>query len=198
MRFEIILLSAACALTVATSVSAQQQALSDTTATARILYAPVVLNNTPQQHAIEHSDAYYTRLTIHRIGSYAMLPLMAAEYYLGNKLINGSDDVKGPHVAVATALGGLFAVNSVTGVWNLVEARKDPGAARRIIHAALMLASDAGMVYTASIAGEADDRFEFEDGGISEGGGANRHRNAAITSFGLATAGTVLMWLWKD
>jgi hypothetical protein len=197
MRFQTVVLTAVYGLLVCATVSAQQQASGDTTAAARILYAPVVLKNAPQQHAIEHSDAYYTRLTIHRIGSYTMLPLMAAEYWLGNKLING-DDVKGPHVAVATALGGLFAVNTVTGVWNLVDARKDPGAARRIIHAALMLASDAGMVYTASIAGEAGERFEFEEGGFSEGDGANRHRNAALASFGLAGVGTVLMWLWKD
>ncbi len=194
MTSRTILIAVLAGVALNTSVHAQQSAVIDTTAAARILYAPVVLSNTAQERSIEHSDAYYTRLTIHRIGSYAMLPLFAAEYYLGDKLINGENvgsGVKGTHVAVATALGGLFAVNTVTGVWNLVEARKDPGAARRIIHAALMLAADAGMAYTATLAEDASEGDDF-------GNGANRHRSAALTSFSLAGAGTILMWLWKD
>ncbi|HUP89732.1 MAG TPA: hypothetical protein VM100_10285 [Longimicrobiales bacterium] len=30
------------------------------------------------------------------------------------------------------------------------------------------------------------------------GDDANRHRTAALTSIGAATAGTLLMWLWPD
>jgi len=167
-------------LLAAVSSAAAQQAAPDTT----------------RPRSIDHSDAYYTRLTIHRIGSYAELPLFGAEYLLGQKLYNGTnvaDWVKPAHVGVATGLGALFAINTVTGVWNLYEARKDPSPARRIVHAALMLAADAGFLYTASLAGDADERFEF---GESENGAA-RHRNAAIVSFSLATAGTVVMWLWK-
>src|SRR4051812_24850357 len=33
------------------------------------------------------SDAYYTRLTIHRYVSYAELPVFAAEYVVGDKLM---------------------------------------------------------------------------------------------------------------
>jgi hypothetical protein len=143
------------------------------------------------QHAIEHSDAYYTRLTIHRIGSYAMLPLFAGEFYLGQKLINGGDYaswIKPTHSVVAGTIGGLFAVNTVTGLWNLYDARKDENPTRRYLHSALMLAADAGFVYTAAIAGDA--KHNDDDAG--------RHRNAALFSFGSATAGTLLMWLWKD
>ena len=51
-----------------------------------------------------------------------------------------------------------------------------------------MLLADAGFLYTASLAGDA--RESVED--------ANRHRNAAIASISVATASTLMMWLWKD
>src|SRR4051812_4254746 len=56
--------------------------------------------------AIQLSDAYYTRLTIHRYASYTEFPLFAAEYYLGNKLIKGttSSSVKPLHKAAAYGL----------------------------------------------------------------------------------------------
>jgi hypothetical protein len=154
---------------------------------------PVVV---PDQ-AIEHSDAYYTRLTIHRWGSYVMLPLFAGEYLLGNELLNGSNPagwVRPMHGVGAGALGVLFGVNTITGVWNLVESRKDPGAVRRILHSTLMLASDAGFLYTSSIRGEREDGF----GRFWTEGDNRRHRDWAIGSMALSTAGTLLMWLWKD
>jgi hypothetical protein len=146
--------------------------------------------------AIEYSDAYYTRLTIHRYASYAELPLFAAEYVLGQKLLDGvrdgrraSSGTRSAHSAVAVGLGALFAVNTVTGVWNLLEARHDPaGRTRRTLHSLTMLLADAGFVYTASLAGGARESEH----------GADRHRNAALASFGVATASTLMMWLWKD
>jgi hypothetical protein len=146
--------------------------------------------------AVEYSDAYYTRLTIHRYASYAELPLFAAEYALGQRILNGertgdfaSSGTRSAHKIVAGGLGALFAVNTVTGVWNLIEARKNPaGRTRRDLHALGMLLADAGFFYTASLAGDA--RESVED--------ANRHRNAAIASISVATASTLMMWLWKD
>lgn len=144
-----------------------------------------------KKEAIEHSDAYYTRLTIHRIGSYAELPLFAAQVYLGSKLIQGgaADWVKPTHRAVATGIGALFAVNTVTGVWNLVESRKDPGKTKRFLHATLMLAADAGFAYTGLVTSRDASRL---------GEDAKRHRNAALTSVGAATAGTLVMWFWPE
>ena len=45
--------------------------------------APAAAADTPRvrRHAIAYSDAYNTRLTIHRIGSYTMLPLFAGEWF---------------------------------------------------------------------------------------------------------------------
>ncbi|HEX3276717.1 MAG TPA: hypothetical protein VHR43_17815, partial [Gemmatimonadales bacterium] len=70
--------------------------------------------------AIEYSDAYGTRLAIHRYASYAELPLFAAEFALGQRILNGertgdraSSGTRSAHSAVAGGLGVLFAVNTV-------------------------------------------------------------------------------------
>jgi hypothetical protein len=160
-------------------------------------------------HAVEYSNAYGTRLAIHRYASYAELPLFAAEYALGQSLLNAqhagepvSSSTRSAHAAVAGALGALFAVNTVTGVWNLIEARHDPaGRTRRTIHGLGMLLADAGFLYTASLAGDAGEHGEFGEPGGQPGeheGNATAHRNAAIASMGVATAATLMMWLWKD
>ncbi len=146
--------------------------------------------------AIHHGDAYYTRLTIHRIGSYAMLPLFAAEYVAGQKLLNAQTIapwVSPTHRMAAGAIATLFAVNTVTGIWNFWEGRKDPGSARRLLHMALMLASDAGFVYTGTLAGG---RRRF--GGTTTNSRAIQHKNAAMVSIGLSTVGSVMMWIWKN
>ena len=144
-----------------------------------------------RRHAVTYSEWYNRRLTIHRIGSYTMLPLFGAEYVLGSQLLQGnaSGAVKPAHVAVATGIGALFTVNTVTGVWNLWDSRADPaGRTRRTIHAITMLASDAGFVWTGAIAGDAK----------RSNANARRHRNVALGSIGVATIGTAMMWLWKD
>ena len=51
---------------------------------------PVRADSTPPQrpHAIEYSDAYGVRLSIHHYASYATIPLFAAEFALGQSLYN--------------------------------------------------------------------------------------------------------------
>ena len=44
--------------------------------------------DTPTTPLVEYSDAYATRLAIHRIASWTMLPLFAAQYYTGSKLFS--------------------------------------------------------------------------------------------------------------
>jgi len=157
---------------------------------------PATADTGARPKAIEYSDAYYTRLTIHRYASYAELPLFAAEYALGQRILNGqesgdfaSSSTVSAHRVVAGSLGLLFAVNTVTGLWNLYDARHDPaGRTRRYLHALSMLAADAGFLYTASLAGDARE----------EQSSANQHRNAALVSMGIATASTLMMWLWKE
>ena len=150
-----------------------------------------------RRRAIEHSDWYYRRLAIHRAASYATVPLFVAEYVVGEKLFDGnaSGNTKSTHEALATGIGVLFGVNTITGAWNLWDTRHEPeGRARRITHAALMLAADAGFVATASLAPEGDDEGEGEDDGSS---GRSRHRAVAIGSMGVSLASYLMMYLWK-
>ena len=156
-----------------------------------------------KRRAIEHSDAYYTRLTIHRWASYTMPPLFVGQYILGEKLIrarNRGEDAgsaRGLHGAVAGGIAGLFAINTVTGVWNLYEDRSEPqGRARRLFHVVTMLAADAGFVATGMTAG--DDGGEGGEGGDGGGSNISTHRNLAYGSMGLALVSGAVMWFWKD
>ena len=106
----------------------------------------------PPSKAFEYSDAYHTRAKIHKYASFATLPLFVTEGILGQSLYNDpTSGKKTAHLAVATGIGTLFGINTVTGVWNLVEARKDPkGSTRRWVHGLLMLGADAGFLATAA------------------------------------------------
>ena len=141
--------------------------------------------------AIEYSEAYHTRLKIHQIGAYAMLPLFISEYFIGQKLLtstNRSGSLKSAHSLIAGGVGIVFASNTVTGVWNAWDAREDPkDRARREIHGVLMLASDAGVVWTAMTGGNAKRSVA----------NARRHRTIAISSIALSAVGTGMMWLWR-
>ena len=144
-----------------------------------------------RRRSVEYSEWYSRRLTIHRLGSYTMLPLFAAEYVLGNQLLHGNDGsgMKPAHVAVATGIGGLFTVNTVTGAWNWWDSRSDPaGRGRRTIHTIAMLASDAGFVWAGAIGDRAG----------QSNANARQHRNVALGSIGVATLGTAMMWFWKN
>jgi hypothetical protein len=148
--------------------------------------------------AIEYSDFYYTRLTIHRIGSYTMLPLFAAEYSLGQNLIQDVSPpswMKPTHALVAGGIGVLFGINTITGVWNLWDSRKDPeGRTRRIVHSVLMLASDAGFAVAGATApGHHDNYFDYG----SYQHRVNVHRGIALGSIAVSTVGGAMMWFWK-
>jgi hypothetical protein len=150
--------------------------------------------------AVEHSDQYYTRLTIHRIGSYAILPLFAAQYVVGQKLVDGSasDGLRGAHSALAVGVVGLFGLNTITGAWNLWDSRQDPnGRTRRWVHSIAMLAADGGFAASAVLTPR---RQRFRTGvGFTERGSVSTatHRAIAVGSMALATASTLMMWLWK-
>lgn len=145
----------------------------------------------PRKKALELSDAYEIRLEIHKYASYATVPIFAAQEIIGQKLYNNDSKglprqhgLVGAHDAVAVALGGLFAVNTVTGSLNWWETRKQAeGRTWRTIHSVLMLASDAGFAYTAAIGRRA--RFLQAD--------RDRHKNWAIGSAAVALASYVMM-----
>jgi hypothetical protein len=137
---------------------------------------------------IEYSDAYFTRLTIHKWGSYLMLPLFAAQYAAGEKLLDQGDAAPGwardAHGPLAAGVATLFTVNTVTGVWNLWEGRRDPeGRGRRMLHSLLMIAADAGFVATGMLAEDAEE----------SAGKRDLHRNIALGSMATAVLGWSIM-----
>jgi len=143
----------------------------------------------PPPKAFEYSDAYHTRAKIHKYASFATLPLFVTEGFLGQSLYNDpTSGKKTAHLAVATGIGTLFGINTVTGVWNLVEARKDPNhSGRRWVHGLLMLGADAGFLATAATGPGGDEQFAVDEGSRST------HRALAFTSISMATTGYLIM-----
>ena len=141
--------------------------------------------------AVEYSDGYYTRAKIHKYASFATLPLFATEVALGQTIYNdpnaNSSAAKGAHIAVGSAITGLFAVNTVTGVWNMWESRHEPEHHKlKLIHGILMLGADAGFVATFATGpgGRNNTNLEAEK---------QTHRTIALTSIGVATASYLIM-----
>jgi hypothetical protein len=141
----------------------------------------------PPAVATEYSHAYHLRAKIHKYASFATLPLFATEIALGQSLYDEpGGSKKTAHAIVGASIGSLFAVNTVTGAMNLWEARKDPaGHKRRLTHGLLMMAADAGFFAT-FLAAPDSEHGDFTDA-------RSTHRNIAITSIGLATAGYLTM-----
>lgn len=143
----------------------------------------------PRRALVEYSDWYGRRLAVHKALSWAMIPLFAVSYYTGDQLLEKgrssvSSTVRTLHPLAAGGAAAVFGVNTVTGLWNLWDARKDPnGRARRIIHSMLFLAADAGFAYAGSLGDEAGERVSARD----------RHRTIALGSMGVSTAGWLIM-----
>jgi len=149
--------------------------------------------------AFEYSEGYRVRRKIHKYASFATVPLFVAQFAVGQKLYdqqeNASDSLRSAHGALALGTGALFAVNTVTGVWNWSEGRKDPSHKnRRKLHGILMLAADAGFVATGLLAPEGAE----DEGGLApppDDGRRSTHRAVAFTAMGLATVGYLVMLL---
>jgi hypothetical protein len=158
----------------------------------RAIFAPADSAQPTRRRAVDLSDAYYTRLKIHQYASYAELPVFAAEYWLGQKLMATgapvADWVKPAHVGVATGLGGLFAINTVTGVWNLVEGWSQFGDRKPLVvaHSVLMLGADAGFAIAPLVVHRRNIDSE------------RQHRTIALVSMSAATVSTVMMWIAKN
>jgi hypothetical protein len=154
-----------------------------------------------QSKSFEYSAGYGVRQDIHRISSYFTMPLILVQYLSGEELLQKGSQApswaQDIHRPAAIALGSVFLVNTVTGVWNAREARHDPeGRTRRSIHGVLMLLADAGFVYAAAVAPSLEDI----DHRIASGqrGGWTEHKKAAMLSMASATAGYLMMYIWKD
>ena len=144
--------------------------------------------------AFIYSEAYLTRARIHKRASYAMLPLFISEAVLGQKMFNNPSQLtngkRTAHKVIGMGIGGLFAVNSVTGGWNLIEGRKDPdGLMRRTIHGTLMMVADLG--FLASAATRPNSRTA--NGLAIYDAKKNQHMTIAYASISVATVGYLMM-----
>ena len=167
----------------------------------RLPLAPLQLDfygalGAPQRpRAVEVSEAYHVRLTIHKIASFATVPLFVAEYIVGRKLytsLSPSQSDRQLHSTIASGVAGLFAVNTVTGAWNLWDSRKTPqGALRRYLHSGLMFLADAGFVATGLTAPHGR-RI------LPTASARSRHQTIAVASMGTALASYAMMIFWKD
>jgi hypothetical protein len=143
----------------------------------------------PRAKAVELSDWYARRLALHRALTYSVVPLFVFQSIAGNQVWQAAGSAptwaKTGHRAGATALAGVFGVNTVTGVWNLWEARSiEEGRTRRYAHTLLMLASDAGFTYAGSrLAKQAETSLDKR----------REHRKVAYVSMGLSLAGIASM-----
>lgn len=151
--------------------------------------APADTIRKPRQKAIVYSEAYATRLTIHRRLSWAMLPLFAASYITGDQLIKNPSGApswaRNLHGPAATGSALLFGANTITGAWNLWDGRHDPnGRTRKIIHSLLFSAASAGFVYAGTqLANDAEQSQAKR----------RQHRNVALGSMGVSTVSWLIM-----
>jgi hypothetical protein len=161
------------------------------------VFDPVSLqaSGSPRVVPVEYSEAYKVRARIHKIASFATLPIFASMYVVGQDLYNHpgeSESKTGLHAGLAATTAALFGVNTVTGVWNLWEGRNDSHhRTRRVIHGVLMLVADAGFVATGLVVPD-------DDEGSSGSGRRSTHRAIALTSMGVATVGYLMMLVQRD
>jgi hypothetical protein len=140
---------------------------------------------------VEYSDWYGRRLAVHRTLSWAMIPLFAVSYWTGEKLaqdgrVNSPYYIRALHPYAATGASVVFGVNTVTGLWNLWDARHDPeGRKKRIIHSVLFMIADGGFAYAGSIGKQARDNSEIR----------SRHRTVALSSMGVSYISMMIMLL---
>lgn len=163
---------------------------------AQVLSAvPVVPSDTPttparrRPQAIEVSDSYNGRLTLHRRLSYATVPVFLFQWTAGEQLLEKGDGApawaRTGHRVGAATIAAIFTVNTVTGVMNLWESRSAPqGRKRRYFHAISMLVADAGFTYAGAV---------LSQRAKSDSTKRPLHRKVALTSMGIAVTSGVLM-----
>ncbi len=141
-----------------------------------------------RRKAFRLSEAYAFRVRVHKVASYATLPLFVAEYAAGDQLFKKSDAApawaRSSHGVLAGGVAGLFAINTLTGSLNWWETRsQEDGRTWRTVHSALMLLADAGFAATGALAEEAEESQ------------ANRklHRSVAVTSMSVAAVSYLMM-----
>jgi hypothetical protein len=146
-----------------------------------------------RRKAVQISDWYGRRLTIHRDLAYASIPVFAAQWVAGNQIFQlgtaAPTWAKTTHRAGATALAGIFTVNTVTGLWNLWDSRSVPqNRALRTVHALSMLAADGAFTWAgATLSNQAEQSLDKR----------RLHRTVALSAIGVTAASGVAMKLFN-
>ena len=143
--------------------------------------------------AIEYGGFYHARLTLHRWLSFAMLPLFVGSYVTGDQVLkhssNAPDWAIKWHRPLATGTAVVFTANTITGLWNLWDSRKDPaGRTKRYVHSLLFIAADAGFAYSGIVLAKEAKNSESK---------RRQHRNIALISMGISITGGGMMLLFK-
>lgn len=141
-----------------------------------------------RRKAFRLSEAYAFRVRVHKVASYATLPLFVAEYAAGDQLFKKSSDApawaRSSHGVLAGGVAGLFAINTLTGSLNWWETRgQEDGRTWRTVHSALMLLADAGFAATGALA----------DGAEESQANRKLHRSVAVTSMSVAAVSYLMM-----
>ena len=173
-----------------------ERGAADTSTRAALGTIPVVapVDSPRVRHtAIETSEWYSRRLTIHRYVAYATIPVFAVQYAAGDQLFKKENAAptwaKTMHRVGATTLAGMFTVNTVTGVWNWWDSRTvKQGRVLRTVHALTLLAADGAFTYAgAKLSDEAETSLDKR----------RLHRKIALSAMGVTIASGVAMKLWN-
>ena len=144
--------------------------------------------------AVEVSEWYARRLTIHRVTSYALIPTFAFQWAAGSQIWSNGVDApswaRNGHRVGAAASATMFTVNAVTGAWNLWDSRStSQGRARRYLHTLSMLTASAGFTWAgAKLSAEAENDRDKRA----------LHRKVALSSMGITAVSGVLMRILND
>jgi hypothetical protein len=143
----------------------------------------------PRVKAIEVSEWYQRRLTLHRRLSYTTIPLFAFQFAAGDQIWEKGPQApewarKGHQIGAAT-IATVFTVNTVTGIWNLWDSRAvEEGRARRYFHAVSMLVADAGFTWAGARLSEQAEKSVAK---------RRLHKTVALSSIGLSLTSGLLM-----
>jgi hypothetical protein len=146
-----------------------------------------------RRRAVQLSDWYGRRLTIHRYVAYATVPVFAIQWAAGDQLYKKSSGAptwaKTTHRVGATALAAMFTVNTVTGAWNWWDTRsQSQGRVFRTLHALSMLGSDAAFTYAGvKLSNEAE----------TSAAKRQQHRTVALSAMGVTVLSGLAMKLFN-
>lgn len=147
----------------------------------------------PKVRAVEYSGFYNARLKLHRALSFTMIPLFIGSYVTGDQILRHRNNppkwATDLHKPFAIATGSVFAVNTITGLWNLYDSRhNDVGKVKRTVHSLLFIAATAGFTYAGTSL--AKDAKAGEDP-------SHFHRTVALASMGVSVLSWGMMVFFK-